>query len=61
MSTDEELAPDMRDLLAAVGEVLLKWGFLEHESVNPTKPSIRLGETRRMARFSPGEDLASWR
>jgi len=31
MSTDEELAPDMRDLLAAVGEVLLKWGFLEHD------------------------------
>lgn len=31
MSTEEALAPNMRDLLAAVGEVLLKWGFLEHD------------------------------
>lgn len=27
----EEIRPSMRDLLAAVGEVLLMWGFLEQE------------------------------
>lgn len=31
MSTQEEFGPNMRDLLATVGEVLLKWGFLEHD------------------------------
>lgn len=31
MTIDKGLGPDMRDLLAAVGEVLLTWGYLEHE------------------------------
>ncbi|WP_201412927.1 hypothetical protein [Mesorhizobium sp. J8] len=31
MALEKEFHPDMRDLLAAVGEVLLKWGFLEHD------------------------------
>ncbi|PBB34331.1 hypothetical protein [Mesorhizobium sp. WSM3882] len=39
MSTEEKLAPDMRDLLAAVGEVLLKWAFLEHDM----EKSLRTG------------------
>ncbi|MER9403659.1 hypothetical protein NKI36_06305 [Mesorhizobium caraganae] len=52
MAVEKDFGPNMRDLLAAVGEVLLKWGFLEHDMEKWLQRNRAAGRTLSVDRTS---------